>query len=291
MGRKAIYFTLEEKKAAKRLQAQAYRRSEKGKQTKAAANLRHHEEKKGLVPPRSTSTGLAPAEASTALADASRAVSAPVDSPLITTIDWFVPEEWVPGLGEPDAGADEATASVPGVVDIPDDLFDRAQNDLRASFGAVHGSGPLLGLWTPPYRFTHAEEDVTYLLLPNIRSDDPRAERRAVLGAFQCCAVLAAARDRRERWTTLSVEELEVEVQSEIAARVDAWRILRDSAIDGSWSDDVDIALDWGAKIVDMLAEEWECRLHGTEQYTQLIRSRDMPWQRLVSDIMSSTSQ
>ncbi len=81
-----------------------------------------------------------------------------------------------------------------------------------------------------------------------------------------------------------------MEVGSEIAARVDAWRALRDSIVGRDSSEDEELALDWGAKILHMLAGEWECRKHGVDMYMERMQARAMPWQRMVAEMMALPS-
>ncbi|RDX43070.1 hypothetical protein OH76DRAFT_1488170 [Lentinus brumalis] len=279
MGRGAKYYTLEEKKAAKREQAKAYRNSAKGKETKAEANRRQYQQRQAGTTTASQPAGAPVTAGGTVLAESSNAPYTRWESPgipLIPLFDTFVPGALVPARGD-----------IAPLLELPDDLIVRAEKVLHASFGLVLGSGPLLGLWAPPYRFVAAEEDV--MDRPLVRADGARPQRAAILGAFQCRQVLVAARDRRGRWRHTCEDELEVEVHCEIAARVDAWRALRDSIPEDTGSEDEELALDWGAKIVHMLAEEWEWRQRGLEAYTRMLGSSKMPWQCMFAEIMAFT--
>ena len=262
----------------------------RGKQTKAKANRRQYERKLAAKygpstagPAEATDLPLHPAPVSPEpqlrspqqSTDFTRIISYSVHDLSLHILPFHPYQEYQP-----------LSALLMPSYDIPDDLVARAQCIVHASFGVVCGEGPLLGLWCPPYRFKHANSND--ILAPHPGESVPTCVwRAAILGAFQCRAILTAARDRRERWGRTCVEELEIEVQCEIAARVDAWTALRDSRDADSLSDDEQLALDWGSKIVYMLAEEWTCRRHGVEAYQEQLRLRMMPWQRLVSGLMA----
>lgn len=262
----------------------------RGKETKAKANRRQYERKLAAKygpstagPAEATDLPLHPAPVSPEPQDWSppqstdftRIVSYSVHDLSLHILPFHPYQEYQP-----------LSALLTPSYDMPDDLVARAQCAVRASFGVVHGEGPLLGLWCPPYRFELANSNE--FLAPHPGDSVPTCVwREAILGAFQCRAILTAAGHRRERWGRTSVEELEIEVQCEIAARVDAWTALRDSKNVDSLSDDEQLALDWGSKIVYMLAEEWTWRRSGVEAYQERLQLRMMPWQRLVSGLMA----
>ncbi|RPD55781.1 hypothetical protein L227DRAFT_509540 [Lentinus tigrinus ALCF2SS1-6] len=230
MGRSAKYYTYEVKQAAKREQATAYRNSEKGKQTKAAANRRRYK---------------------------------------------------------------KATAVSPAALDdLPDDLVEWADRPVQASF-TLHGTGPLLGLWSPPFRFLPPDQDPTARTAVNVWDGTTPPLWCAALGSFQCHAVLAAARDCRKLWmdSDTPLEELEIEVQTEIAARVDAWRALRETWFDESEDMDARLGLIWGAKIVCMLADEWDYRKEGVDVYKDVLRAGEMPWQLMIAQAMAGSGE
>ncbi|OJT11034.1 hypothetical protein TRAPUB_12458 [Trametes pubescens] len=143
------------------------------------------------------------------------------------------------------------------------ELYTRSQKTLRASF-AVQDPGPLMGLWTSPYEF--AMPDVS--LLPTIDGGN-RAKASiwnscvAVLGAYQYGEVIETGWRCFEQWTAdhLVLDEVEVQVKEEVVERLEAWVCLADSMTeDGRDVEVVEIGLDWGAKIIRMLVEEWEMR-------------------------------
>ncbi|EIW53787.1 uncharacterized protein TRAVEDRAFT_52911 [Trametes versicolor FP-101664 SS1] len=155
---------------------------------------------------------------------------------------------------------------------VPLELYTRSQKTLRASF-AVQEPGPLLGLWTSPYEF--AMPDVSSL--PTI-DGGKRAKASvwnscaAVLGAYQYGEVIETGWRRFEQWMAddLALDEIEAQVKEEVVGRVEAWVRLADSVTkDGPDVDVMTVGLDWGAKIIRMLVEEWEMRKDGDAGYRE----------------------
>ncbi|RPD70555.1 hypothetical protein L226DRAFT_525852 [Lentinus tigrinus ALCF2SS1-7] len=286
MGRTPKYFTYEQKQAAKRAQAKAYRDSEKGKRTKAEANRRRYQHNQSVEATDGLPVPEDPPEDATDLTTTARELTP--DIPLRVTIDSFDTLDTF----DPFAHSFPERGTVGLVWDpehLPDDLIACADKPLPISF-TVCGPGPLLGLWTPPFCFVRTDEDPVGSTSTNIWDGTTSlSQRSAVLSAFQCRAVLAAARDRRKRWVHTPLEEVKIEVETEIAARVDAWSALRDLNVDDSRTEDECLALDWGSKIVCMLADEWYYRQHGVDVYTDMIQSGEMPWQLMIADVMASS--
>ncbi|RPD56065.1 hypothetical protein L226DRAFT_523774 [Lentinus tigrinus ALCF2SS1-7] len=283
MGRAAKFFTYAEKQAAKREQAKVYRQSEKGKRTKAEAN-RRRTQRNHTVDGGPTSNDSEEGQRDAAVVHTMGELSP--DSPFHLSTDSFHTLEMFDPFAPSSPAEPEHAELIAALDDIPDDLFDWAHKFAHASL-CVSGPGPLLGLWSPSYRFVRPDQDPLGCTSVKLWDNTAAPVRRAVLGAFQCRALLAAAQDRRNRWVHTSLEELEIEVQTEIAARVDGWRSLRDSSDEDSRSEDEHIGLLWGAKIVWMLVEEWEYRQRGVDVYKGFLRSGKMPWQVLIEGIMA----
>lgn len=171
-------------------------------------------------------------------------------------------------------------------ISIPPELRARAKHVPRASF-AVHDAGPLMGLWTSPYDFV--EPDEASLTCPENNGTSLWGSRAAVLGAYQYSQIIETAWSRFELWTEegCSLDVLEAEVKKEVAARVEAWvRLAKQS--DGT----TEVALDWGAKIVWMLAEEWDIRCDGgIEKYREERKSSRLPWQQMMKQTMGLFNQ
>ncbi|OJT02932.1 hypothetical protein TRAPUB_6504 [Trametes pubescens] len=174
-------------------------------------------------------------------------------------------------------------------VQIPAELASRSLRIFRASF-AVHDAGPLLGLWTRPYNF----EMPDLCLLPSSEDADnaesPWSSRAAILGAYQYGEVIEAGRGRFERWTDDSfvLDETETDVKQEVTERVQAWvRLAKAMPTDAEGSEVMTVGLDWGAKVIRMLVEEWEVRKEkGVDGYREHRKISRLPWQNMMKDTM-----
>ena len=264
MGRRTKYFTLDAQRAAKSGQAQRYRQSEKyvlfiwlidvmidmqlahrGKAAKSRANKRYYERKK----------------------------TASTTAPIVHN------------------GGGRAASELQ--VDIPEELLERGQKVLRASFSLADDEyGPTLGLWTSPYHFfPPAQYLLDALPRPPWQSKQGLWESRAaVLGVFQYAEVVTAATARYERWTTDPVDITQCRVAGELTRRVVGWTQLRESNWDmdaytdvGDGRDLRELTLDWGAKLVCLLVDEWELCSHGLQEYKEAWEGKMLPWHRMVA--------
>lgn len=149
----------------------------------------------------------------------------------------------------------------------PAELRARGRKALSVSL-KIQTDGPLLGLWTSPYNFEYPDLD----LLARLRAD-ARGDRwdtvAGVLGGLQYNQLVDICWTRYERWGNTEVAEDSEEATQEVAARIQAWEKLQNAAVADEDNEVKEIALDWGAKIVCMLAEEWEIRVReGVSGYT-----------------------
>ncbi|OJT05681.1 hypothetical protein TRAPUB_3499 [Trametes pubescens] len=174
-------------------------------------------------------------------------------------------------------------------VQVPAELTSRSLWIFRVSF-AVHDTGPLLGLWTRPYNF----EMPDLCLLPSSEGDDntesPWSSRAAVLGAYQYGEVIEAGHGRFEQWmdNSLVLDEIEADVKREVIERVEAWeRLAKAMTTDAQGGEVVEVGLNWGAKVIRMLVEEWEVRKdNGADGYREHRKTSSLPWQKLMKDTM-----
>ncbi|KAI0740268.1 hypothetical protein C8Q76DRAFT_790736 [Earliella scabrosa] len=179
--------------------------------------------------------------------------------------------------------AHELLTTLPHAFIIPRAQRMRAQSHMRASF-TVLDEGPLLGLWTPPYHF----EPPGALEGRAIDIRDAWNDRAATLRSFQYGQIIDAGWTRAARWKSLAETEavLCAEVEGELTARINAWTALNEAG-NGDDEDARQLALDWGARIVTQLAEEWECRTKGVDMYADAHRDGRLPWQRMIKDMMT----
>ncbi|KAL7279610.1 hypothetical protein ACG7TL_006016 [Trametes sanguinea] len=172
-------------------------------------------------------------------------------------------------------------------------MFRHAQQPRPASFSFTSDSTELLlGLWSPPYVPTRPGDDA----LGPVRH---RAVGRWDSFNARLCAVLydeilRRCRERRALWEDplLDLESTEQEIKQEVQARCRAWESALNSVCEGE--EDIvirDIYLDWGARIPIMMAKEWEQRKEGIEVYMRLKRDGELPWQRMVKDMLAMLAQ
>lgn len=172
-------------------------------------------------------------------------------------------------------------------VEIPESLVTRAQRTLRPCLAlASDDYGPLL--WSPgSRRFFHPP---TYMLdampWPTVRSLGGVWETRAaVLAAYQWRELMEDGRSRMARWTA-PVAALHREVTTEVYKRVAGWTALYGSQLDVEEEEQYtrEVALDWGAKVVLLLVEEWEFRArNGRGAYEKAAKADQLPWQLFVA--------
>ncbi|KAI0702838.1 hypothetical protein C8T65DRAFT_579058 [Cerioporus squamosus] len=183
----------------------------------------------------------------------------------------------------------EDTSPAPLDVKIPDELRARGRKVLRACLALDDDEyGPTMGLWTSPYRFINPGVHNLYALpRPPWQSKRGLWESRvAVLGTFQYREVLTAGAARYERWISKPQDNIATPGDGEVMRRVAAWEELKDFEVEiEDELDDTDVrelTLDWGAKIVCMLVEEWECRtrrgLQGYEDAREAGDCRGSVW-------------
>ncbi|KAJ2989458.1 hypothetical protein NUW54_g8778 [Trametes sanguinea] len=176
---------------------------------------------------------------------------------------------------------------------VPAAMFRHAQQPRPASFSFTSDSTELLlGLWSPPYVPTRPGDDA----LGPVRH---RAVGRWDSFNAHLCAVLydeilRRCRERRALWEDplLDLESTKQEIKQEIQARCRAWESALNSVCEGE--EDIvirDIYLDWGARIPIMMAKEWEQRKEGIEVYMRLKRDGELPWQRMVKDMLATLAQ
>ncbi|KAI0712133.1 hypothetical protein C8Q76DRAFT_797015 [Earliella scabrosa] len=164
---------------------------------------------------------------------------------------------------------------------IPRSLRMRAQSQLRASF-AIHCDGPLLGLWAPPYQFEPPSSDALDGVV--VEKEGHWTGHMAVLGAFQYGQMIEAGWTRAARWKTEGEAVLSAEVQRELVGRIEAWTKLAgaQNTVD---EEAQEVALDWAARLVIQLVDEWECRTQGVEAYADALREGRLPWQQTMKEI------
>lgn len=144
----------------------------------------------------------------------------------------------------------------------------------------------LLGLWIPPYR---------------VRQPDTAAARqlqhRGDLGTWDCmeARVGAAIYDRiielgwaRKRvWESpeLDVERVGDQLHEEVSLRREGWELAYNTTCGDPERQFRDLYLGWGARIVVMLAEEWDLRKTGVESYIRAAAEGRLPWQQMIKDM------
>ncbi|KAL1948715.1 hypothetical protein VTO73DRAFT_10521 [Trametes versicolor] len=172
----------------------------------------------------------------------------------------------------------------------PAELRARGSKPLVACL-AVQDDGPLLGLWTLPYEFEHPDGR----LLGRLRKRAAGGRWSTVaglLGGVQYNQLVDVCWSRYERWSNPDVAEDPAEATLEVAARIQAWAKLKNATIADEDSEAREVALDWGAKIACMLAEEWEVRAReGVSGYKAYNRAGRLPWQRMMKEVMHSYNQ
>ncbi|OSC96227.1 hypothetical protein PYCCODRAFT_1379542 [Trametes coccinea BRFM310] len=175
-------------------------------------------------------------------------------------------------------------------IPVPRELVDRAGTTYRASF-SVNSEGPTLGLNKAPYEF---ERPTVSIGLQEFREEpeDPWDSEEATLGAYQYTEIILSAHDRRDKWLAHNGDpmELEGEVLTEVEARVKAWILLWEDVTSGAGDGDLKmkrVALNWGAKVVTMLAEEWQEWVTDRAAWCRALKSGDLPWQRMMRETMS----
>ncbi|KAI0750099.1 hypothetical protein C8Q80DRAFT_1101205 [Daedaleopsis nitida] len=175
-------------------------------------------------------------------------------------------------------------------IDIPPEISARGCKALHVSFAHLRiDTGPLLGLWTVPYMYeppllgtlhdeggtVGEEEDV---------ENSAWTSRAAILGTFQYGEIMAAGSARARQWEEEDLRVLRPGLVKEVNARVTAWVTLKDSGRESD--EDRGTALDWGAKLICLLVDEWDVRREGVEGYSGARRTGDLPWQRFRKDTM-----
>ena len=87
------------------------------------------------------------------------------------------------------------------------------------------------------------------------------------------------------RWTAHPIATLHREVMNEVYRRVAGWTALHGSQLDVEEEEQYtrEVALDWGAKVVSLLVEEWDFRArNGGEAYEKAAKADQLPWQLFV---------
>ncbi|KAH9846693.1 hypothetical protein C2E23DRAFT_743530 [Lenzites betulinus] len=171
-------------------------------------------------------------------------------------------------------------------VPAPPELLKRAKRALCASL-AVNDPGPLLGLWTPPYNFENPDPGT----LDDLKTITGGETTLMLLGGLQYNKIVMDGWSRYEEWVSAEVATVtESEVIQEVAARIQGWVKLKDSLVadtDQREAEIREIALDWGAKVVCMLAEEWHTWAHeGVAVWKEHHRTGGLPWQRMMREVM-----
>ncbi|RDX44778.1 hypothetical protein OH76DRAFT_1421152 [Lentinus brumalis] len=156
--------------------------------------------------------------------------------------------------------------------------YKRRQEAVAAVLLVGPSTPPLMGLWTPPYRYVPVPaRDLS--ALPT--GDNLWNSTAASLGTYQQTELTEAAHARYERWVTQSEDIIGAEVCEEVGARITSWRTLWLSEQHAPRVDEVkQVALDWGATIVCLLLTEWECRMREGPKGYEAARSLGLlPWQ------------
>ncbi|KAI0753502.1 hypothetical protein C8Q80DRAFT_1267892 [Daedaleopsis nitida] len=191
-----------------------------------------------------------------------------------------------------------AAASIPSLLDaeLPAKLHARGTKLFHAAFTA-YSSVPTLGLWTPPYRYDappyeameryHEHENNSDS--DEETSEDPGSELwcsdAAILGSLQCERVLDAGQCRAELWQSAPIATIRAELRTELSARIDNWVELKGYPQTGTDWEAVsrEVALDWGAKIIVLLVEEWELLVReGLDFHRQAYDTERLPWQDMM---------
>lgn len=121
-------------------------------------------------------------------------------------------------------------------------------------------------------------------------TESPWSSRTAILGAYQYGEAIEAGWGRFERWTAddLVLEETEAEVKQEVVERVQAWEHLaKATTTDTEGREAMEVGLEWGAKVVRLLVEEWVIRKeNGVDGYREHRKTSCLPWQKMMKDTM-----
>lgn len=156
------------------------------------------------------------------------------------------------------------------------------------SFTWIGSPGLSLGLWDAPYKFQVPKPEAYKSLTAQEPADVRRDDLPARLSSIQYDQMLEAARTRANFWRTsdVDVEEVHRTICEEVTQRRDAWIAARDAGTLGEDGLVLDLYLCWGARILVMLAEEWEVRRSGLEQYVTAFEDRSLPWQKARKQMM-----
>ncbi|KAJ3009194.1 hypothetical protein NUW54_g2870 [Trametes sanguinea] len=176
-------------------------------------------------------------------------------------------------------------------LSVPIQLLDIANEVYPASF-SIHIEGPTLGLACAPYEFKRPDSSIAFKGIIDTQPAGPWNTTEAVLGAYQYNEIIRVAYDRRDRWSASSVDSTEIQagVLTEIAERIRAWRLLWEDLSNPQDAGEVEmkqVALNWGAKVVWMLAREWEMFSADREGWCRASKSGNLPWQRMMKDTMA----
>ncbi|OSC96310.1 hypothetical protein PYCCODRAFT_1429170 [Trametes coccinea BRFM310] len=150
-------------------------------------------------------------------------------------------------------------------IPVPRELVDRAGTTYRASFSVNRISR---------------------------EPEDPWDSEEATLGAYQYTEIILSAHNRQDKWLAHNGDlmELEGEVLTEVEARVKAWILLWEDVTSGAGDGDLKmkwVALNWGEKVVTMLAEEWQEWVTDRAAWCRALKSGNLPWQQMMRETMS----
>lgn len=142
------------------------------------------------------------------------------------------------------------------------------------------GEAPDLGLRFPPYHF-----DISFLtnkVLKGMTSAEEEEVFLRRLDARQYACMIAAVRERHKAWTLETYDDtyLAATVQDEVDLRIAAWYRLKEQEEAELVNDIKEIALEWNARLICTLVEEWQCRRKGWKVYYDAHRAQELPWQK-----------
>lgn len=165
-----------------------------------------------------------------------------------------------------------------GYAQIPFDVFEAKGND---------SANEHLGLWTYPYS----------LIIPQLPQNNLESDREAFrsnLESSQWSALVLTAFQRIDLWQKeeTSDQGLAETVETELNARIESWwQIQREKGSIGLVQEvrEVvrEVALEWGARAICVLADEWEMRKHGRANYQEAARQQKTPWLLYIKQALS----